>query len=327
MQGFFKKQKIFIIAQKIGGLSNRLFLFANLISCALENNAVVFNPSFEEYAKYFVGPSKDVFCRHPPKRLFFVGMKFWRSIYCRMVFKINSKIKNRNYRLFYHIALPAQKGIYRKQNYPRKFFYLEDAIFWGKIKERSIIFFEGLYFWDGEILAKHHDEIIKYFRPLPKYERSVKGKLDHIKNTCQILVGVHIRRGDYKKWRGGEFLYNNHQYKDVMGRVLKLLRDKTVTFLIVSDEDIEKKDFEGYDVAICSGNFIEDQLCLAACDYIVGPPSTYSMWASFYGKVPFYAINDPVYDFCIKDFNIVSSLSISSMCKNTLAIDSTKEFV
>lgn len=109
--------------------------------------------------------------------------------------------------------------------------------------------------------------------------------------------------------------------------MLALLPNKTVIFLIFSNKTIEKKDFKKYNFDICSGNFIEDQLCLAACDYIMGPPSTYSMWASFYGKVPLYRINDPSYNFCIKDFNVIRSLSISSMCQNTPSIGYTEKFM
>ena len=31
---------------------------------------------------------------------------------------------------------------------------------------------------------------------------------------------------------------------------------------------------------------IEDVYALSQCDYILGPPSTFSMWASFIGDVP-----------------------------------------
>lgn len=197
MRRFFKKPKIFVIGKKIGGCSNRLFLFANLISCALENNAIVFNPSFEEYAKYFVNTGKDIFCRYPPKNFSFIGMKFWRKIYYILILKITSKIKNPGW--FYSISLPAQKGIYCEQDYPRKFFYLENLKFKKKIENKLIILFKGLYFWDGENLAKHHSEIVRYFRPLPKYEKKTKERLAYARKTYQILVGVHIRRGDYRK--------------------------------------------------------------------------------------------------------------------------------
>jgi hypothetical protein len=39
-------------------------------------------------------------------------------------------------------------------------------------------------------------------------------------------------------------------------------------------------------------HFVEDLYLLAKCDYIIGPPSTFSLWASFYGSKPLYMIRD-----------------------------------
>ena len=39
------------------------------------------------------------------------------------------------------------------------------------------------------------------------------------------------------------------------------------------------------------GTEIGDLYSLAACDYIIGPPSTYTQWASFYGQVPRFVHN------------------------------------
>jgi hypothetical protein len=35
-----------------------------------------------------------------------------------------------------------------------------------------------------------------------------------------------------------------------------------------------------------SGHLVEDMYAFAGCDYLVGPPSTFTTWASFYGQVP-----------------------------------------
>ena len=47
------------------------------------------------------------------------------------------------------------------------------------------------------------------------------------------------------------------------------------------------------EVRRAGGSELEDLYTLAACDLIVGPRSTYSGWASLYGDVPRYVIEDP----------------------------------
>jgi hypothetical protein len=41
-----------------------------------------------------------------------------------------------------------------------------------------------------------------------------------------------------------------------------------------------------------TGHLIEDLYSLAQCDFLAGPPSTFTLWASFYGKVPLYMAKD-----------------------------------
>ncbi len=65
----------------------------------------------------------------------------------------------------------------------------------------------------------------------------------------------------------------------------------TTAFLIASDENVCHKDFSGMTIRQAPGHELEDLYCLAECDYIVGPPSTYSAWAAFYGKKPLYQID------------------------------------
>jgi hypothetical protein len=83
-------------------------------------------------------------------------------------------------------------------------------------------------------------------------------------------------------------IYSLKDWRLIMEKMLSLLAPKTVAFLICSDENYhaETEVFAGLPVYFGTGHMIEDLYSLAQCDYLIGPPSTYSMWASFYGRVP-----------------------------------------
>jgi len=66
-----------------------------------------------------------------------------------------------------------------------------------------------------------------------------------------------------------------------------------VRFLLFSNEPIAEADFAGFDTGRSSDHPVEDLYALAGCDYIIGPISTYSMWASFYGRVPLLHLHRP----------------------------------
>lgn len=68
---------------------------------------------------------------------------------------------------------------------------------------------------------------------------------------------------------------------------------KKCIFLICSNEPVNETNYPTA-LQLITGNrhFITDLHCLAACDAIIGAPSTFSLWASFYGKVPYVHIQN-----------------------------------
>ncbi|MCW3058345.1 MAG: hypothetical protein JWQ02_166, partial [Capsulimonas sp.] len=47
---------------------------------------------------------------------------------------------------------------------------------------------------------------------------------------------------------------------------------------------------------------------LSECDYILGPPSTFTAWASFYGQKPLYKILEPEAAVSLDDFYVRESV-------------------
>ena len=62
------------------------------------------------------------------------------------------------------------------------------------------------------------------------------------------------------------------------------------SFVLISNLPIDKNYFADLPVFYTNGNLIQDIYTLATCNYIVGVSSTFSLWASFYGRVPLCTI-------------------------------------
>jgi hypothetical protein len=106
------------------------------------------------------------------------------------------------------------------------------------------------------------------------------------------IIGVHIRRGDYLKYNEGKYYFADHDYKRFMLQCCDMNPGKKIGFFLSSDEKINYDNFDDFN--ICKPAFagvIEDLYSLSYCDLIIGPPSTFSEWASFYGKTPTYQIH------------------------------------
>jgi hypothetical protein len=125
--------------------------------------------------------------------------------------------------------------------------------------------------------------------------------------NSDILIGVHIRRGDYKNFENGRYYYENKIFINNMLKLKDLFPDKKLTFLICSNEKINLNEFKNLNVHLGTGHFIEDLYSLARCNYIIGPPSTYSMWASFYGQVPLFQMKEREEAINLNSFKIISS--------------------
>jgi len=67
-----------------------------------------------------------------------------------------------------------------------------------------------------------------------------------------------------------------------MNSVVRLFEGKKIKFLICSNIPQNPSLFDNFNCGFDRRHLIEDMYALAECDYVVGPPSSYTMWASFY---------------------------------------------
>lgn len=149
----------------------------------------------------------------------------------------------------------------------------------GKIQ----IFTDWIPMKDAIVFAKHQPEIRRYFGINPQIEAKCTKLIGKIRDNESILVGVHIRRGDYKTFNSGDWYYTDEEYLNWMKSLSKEVR---VKFVLFSNEPLDLAKFtdSNCEVVKMEGNAVEDLCCMSKCDYIMGPPSTYSWWAAMYGN-------------------------------------------
>jgi len=164
---------------------------------------------------------------------------------------------------------------------------------WSEVnlKKDKVIIFTGTSYRrkDIELLNEFHVELTKIFRPKQVHIDKVLNRFSPQKLKYDIIIGVHIRRGDYIDFFNGQYYYDDKTYLQYMTKINKELNlmGKKVAFLICTNENINLKNFDQLSTfQISNASSIEDLYALSLCNYIMGPPSTFSMWASYYGKVP-----------------------------------------
>ncbi len=286
------KKKI-VLVNRCGRMGNRLVLFANFAALAEELGCTIVNCPFHSYAQSFVNTRRDIYCRYPASsrksiwdripgasgiirgtRIFFHGTRALSSLIERLDIGKNT--------IF---TLREEKGL-------PVIISLESPEIIDAIGRADIVFANGWKFRAPNLVKKHAERIRSYFRPIPGIEEVARHAVEELRQDADIVVAVHMRRGDYRRWQQGRYFFSKDRYAQWMQQMEKLFPQKRVAFLLCSDEAFSRDDFPGLSVRPGPGTPTEDMHAMAECDWIFGPLSTFSQWASFYGATPLFHLRD-----------------------------------
>ena len=296
----------FIIAKRCGRLANRIILYANVIAWAEEYSIAVINFTFQSYAHLFQSTLNSCRCSYPTKKKKELQFLFKPFVYFLNLFRLHHqltslfckillihKILQKLYPIIsdFNLSKPSSLTVFQ----PMK-----------KFESHSTIFIYGWKFREPKLTHKHAQKIRDFFKPTNEINRVIEEKVSRIRNDYDLLIGVHIRRGDYDKWKGGKYFYSQRDYLTLMMEISELYSDSEIIFLICSNEKIDSCVFESLSIEVTDASPIEDLYTLSKCDLLIGPPSTFTQWASFYGEKPLshiYSISDSLTkeDFSICD--------------------------
>jgi hypothetical protein len=282
--------KLFVIARRCGRLANRLMLFAHFISFAEERRHRVINFTFHSYADLFDATCRDIYCGYPV-----IGRRSWLDI----VPGIGDAI--RKTRLLYHVTRAAAvlngrfpmfgRRVVTLREIPRAAVTpLDSHEVQEQICDARIIFAYGWRFRASHLVQRHAEKIRAYFRPTEFHSCLAEQVLAPLRRDADVVIGVHIRQGDYRRWKGGRCFFPISRYAGWMHELAEQFPSERVTFLVCSDEPRQTQEFPGLSVGFGPGSPFGDILGLAKCDYILGPLSTFSQWASFYGNKPLFLL-------------------------------------
>jgi hypothetical protein len=267
-----------IIASRPGKFGNLLIVYSAFLAWGLEHRRRIVNPAFDPYAHYFEGTRRKL-----------TIIRYAVAYYCARLI-IRAHISNRIFSAF-------QLDWHERSE-------LESAP--SQISSSRACFVQGWQFRANSLLRKHGAVIRKVFTPLGRYREQLDEFFSGRIGKGRILVGIHVRHGDYRTFENGRYFYTLAQYRQIMLNILHLLGSEKVTFMICSNVHAPLEELEHPRLTLIAGPGHEllDLYALSRCNFIAGPPSTYSMWASFYGEVPLYMIREPERHFTLSEFEI-----------------------
>ena len=163
------------------------------------------------------------------------------------------------------------------------------------LRTRSIVA-EGWYARWYDLFLKYKQEIIALFT----FDEAVRRPVDSLLASLPpagIRLGVHIRRGDYRTWHGGQYYFSDEQYIHVVSQFLALHKEENVQLFVCGndpqlDADAYRQAFAGHTVVFPKGSPGEDLYLLSRCHFLMGAPSTFTLVAAMYRDVPLCWIED-----------------------------------
>lgn len=294
---FFFRKPAFIITQSGSQLGNQLTIFAHAIAISREIGREVWDPSFFGYARYFENTDADLWTRFPERKSWFSKSNRLRYFIYAFFAKLVRLL------IFYPNPPVEDLGIvtdFEKNQ------VLHEKGFLNQTLGKRVVLLEGYFFrTSAEILQKHADCIRDFFKPLQQHEQNASLLIQNLRTKASVLVAVHLRQFDPVK-DGVHPLYQYdhvHQMTFAMKQIESFFPDKRVMFVIFSNKPVESNCFDGFLTAQGTGQIAEDLHAMGLCDYILASTySTYSRWASFYGKAPLYQMQHPDHLFSLNDF-------------------------
>ena len=290
-----------VLAKRNAQLGNRLTMHAHLLAFCLEKECVFLNPTLGEYADFFVGSrgrlliQKDASIRPNP-------LPTWQAQMAYMGVRIIYQLTKVS-RLLPWFPIQSGKATRNPQGKGLREFLEELETRGGRLAVVST--------WkirNYELCAKHAEAIRRLFLPVPRLRKNADHKLKILRAGADLILGVHIRHGDYRRHASGALFYSPAEYRRWMEEFAACFPGQKVGFAVCSDAKQETDDFLGLDVVFGPGNddadgygnkrhdpvksvIVEDNYMLSQCDYILGTVSTFCSWAAFWGNKPLLQVS------------------------------------
>ena len=290
-------RQMIVVVQSIGQIGNRLTQFSHLIAFACDHDVRIANLAFSRYSEFFEHTHRDLFCRYPSRSASWVGKRL-QSV-CYYVVRMAAALR---------ILKLVPNSCWIERHWTDEDYDLGSPEFIEVAKKYKFVFLTGSYqhrYWQN--YGAHVEAIREHFRLIPEIAERTSRHVAPIRKAGDVVVGVHVRQGDFADHEGGAFFFTSEDYAGVMLRIESLFPAKKVVFLVCSNAPQSLNSYRGLRVYFGPGAFIEDLYALALCDYIVGPAiSSFCIWASLMGKKPRCGLSRPEQEITLADFLLCS---------------------
>ena len=292
--------KWMLLSKKTGQLGNRLTVYAHCLAAARARGYRFLNPAFGEYAPFFVGPQASL---AGADRLPAPGAR-QPSPRARALAYMAARTAYKSAKVLKHFSL-GRLAVSRARN--EEHLDLKEVIDRAEARGCRYLVLQGYHFRHAPYCLEQDGFIRSFLAAAEPWAGLGRGAVEQLRLRCDTVVGVHIRHGDYQQHLGGRFFWPVARYRRFMERMVALLAPLRPGFLVCSNAQHRPDDFAGLTWASGPGHLVSDQQALAACAWILGPPSSFSSWAAYVGGGSLLRLEDPEHAFTLEEFHVLAT--------------------
>ncbi len=261
-------QRTLVFCRENAQLGNRLIVYAHLLAATRVCGWRMVNPTFEPYADLFTGT-----CSRPHGRCLMGVRAAWQ------VGKL---------------LAPLSGGLLARAR-ARGAVEIDLTAVMRDVEQRGArwLLIQGYRIRCPEWVAQEAEAVRRFFMPIDQYRLPAESLVADLRQRGEIVIGVHIRHGDYAQHLGGRYFYSFAQYAGLMRQVQNLFASRRCVFLICTHVPFPAEVFSEFVWAQGPGTPAADLHALSRCDHILGPPSSFSAWAAFHGASQLCHVTHP----------------------------------
>lgn len=272
-----------IIVKIMGGLGNQLFTYAFAYALAKERNTQVILDKQIYQTNYLLRKCNlDSFTIRYSKELipFSLGHR-------KLANKIYNRLHDFYLKIMYHPEIICEEEQFGIQHI--------------EINQKNL-YLKG-YWQNYRYFHQYRNDLINEF--------SLKNPSDHIKFIAdkaskEMPIAMHVRRGDYKTFKGGKCLSMSY-YRDALAYLKKECGYKNPIWIFTDDVDFCRKIFGEekniFYIAQIEGISDEEEFyIMTKCTHYIIANSTFSWWAAYLSEAKEKKVVAPVVDMWNKDF-------------------------
>lgn len=267
---------------------------AHVLAAATECGAVCMNPTFLEYSDWFEGTRGSLATWTPDgnaRQPYHLRLRKLAYVATRAAWQVGKVLAPLSFGRIAQARAPKRQ--------PQD---LKDVIERAQSRGASTLLLQGYYFRHSPWTERHAALLRTFFLPCLEHRQAAEQVIKDLRQQCAVVVAVHLRHGDYKTHLGGRYFWTVPEYRAFMERMQTLLAPARVGFLICSNAKHYPDEFTDLTWSFGPGSVPADLHAMASCDYVLGPPSSFSAWAAFQGNTKLLHLDHRDQAFSLADF-------------------------